>query len=285
MGEARVAYMATETHEITGQPLITESHPDTVEPWFACARENIRGLVCAVMNAHGEVDEWKATGGLRGHEPRAMQAVAAGYVGISAACRTEDDCSTENIVTLLLDRQGNPIRKRGTRLLATTQARRALTAIPTENGLLVAGRRRAGQYVTAWHLSHERIHELDGRFDRLLGGLKLSHGDTAETWLLEESPLMMRGGFPVGMMRPSRWSAEHGRELPLSWPEHVQDGLPGQPGQKVLTHGRLVAMLMPVKGGAIETTFLHLKPNGEASSPVKARKGEQKRRKRRVRTQ
>ncbi len=270
-GETRVVFMATETHEIISDPIVIESHPDAVEPWFICARENIRGMVCAAMNAAGEVDDWQALAGLKQHAPRALAAVGEGYVGVAAACRTPNDCSSEQLVTLHLDRNGKLPRRKGIRGLAAVQTRRPLIAMAAEGGLIVAGRRRNAQFVSAWFIGHGGARELDGRFERLLGGVRLVAATQAEgeTWLLEESPLTMRGGFPVGLVRPRRWSPTHGREEPLAWPTHVQDALPGQPGLGLVARGSVIILPQPARTGAIAMSLLHLAPNGEAPAPPK----------------
>jgi len=131
------------------------------------------------------------------------------------------------------------------------------------------------------------VKEQAGRFDRLAGGVYLVSKDGAlhETWLLEESPLVMRGGFPVSLLRPFRWTPELGREQPLAWPAPVQGVQPGQPGQRVVGQHGLIVVLPPHRADGVDFTVTRLTPNAEEPSPPRpvhppARKGRGKARSR-----
>jgi len=275
-GDPTAAFFATDTNALESAPVATAVRADHTGPerFFVCASENVRGVICTFMHEDGQVDGWLAVGKLHGYAPLAVAPSADGYVGLAASCR-DDDCDTKQLVSLHFDTAGQIPRKRGLRTIGTIQARKAPIVARTNEGLFISAVRSRAQDATAWHITGSSAHELDGTFSRIQGAVFLEsvHDTTrGETWLLEESPLLMRGGFPVSLLRPLRWSAAIGREEPLAWPRAVYERLPGQPGQRVISRGGIVAILPAQRDARMDGTFLQLLANGdETSAPTPSR--------------
>ncbi len=281
--EALAPYLATETHALVGPPTLTLTE-DAARPLLLCAQETARGLICGFMSAGGVVEAWHPIGKLREYGPIEVAATEGGFVGLAGRC-LDESCAVRHLVTLHLDADARPDRRRGTRALAKVQGRRPIVAVRAEGGLFVSARRTRAQLTTAWHVTRGPTRERDGVFSRVIGAIFLPFDGPygpGETWLLEESPLTMRGGFPVGLVRPSRWSPAVGREEAISWPTDAHDALPGAPGQRVLTRGGVIGLLPAHRGGEIAFTCLLLTPN-EAPRAVPVPREDSPPRKRRTR--
>lgn len=266
--DALAPFLATETHALVGAPVLTATG-DSAQPILACAQETARGLICGFMSAAGGVDAWQPIGKLRDYAPIAVEAVDDGFVGLAGKC-LDERCAAQHLVTLHLDGSARPDRRRGARALAKVQGKRPIVAVRAAGGLFVSARRTNAQLTTAWHVSRGPNRELDGTFSRVIGAIFLdAHGDGGETWLLEESPLTMRGGFPVGLVRPSRWSLGAGREEAVGWPADAHEALPGAPGQRILAREGVVGLVPAHRSGEIELSVLLLSPNdAPRSAPV-----------------
>ncbi len=287
----RLAYMSTDTHRLVGAPVVTLASRDPARRYLVCARENVSGLMCANMSDAGEVDAWSPVPGLGTHTPVALTRVADGFVGLALGCSLEADegsadaaCTTGPAASFHLDAEGALRGKRGVTQLGTLAQQRPVTVVETGDGLLVSARRARPDAQGVWHLTAEAARPREDALGRLLGGVRLTPGgvgseaddgladeaEASEVWLLDASPLVMRGGFPVALPRPARWSAGRGREKHVAWPARIAEVMPGHRGEPVVARERFLAFSHAPRADALTVTCLHFEPNGAPPSPPEA---------------
>ena len=235
----------------SGQPVVAAAGDGA---WLVCSASDVGAPRCAHVSASGEV-RWATIASFAGAGTWRLEPQGDAFTLFGLAC-DRGDCRGPQLVAQALDAEGQPRGRR--RVIARVQGHRALGVVPVAADALVFGRRLGVKASTAWLVRPGAARELDGRWNRTVGGV----ADEAGALLVEVDKLHMEAGLPVTGFRLRRYAAGEGREKPLPWPEGVSAQLPKGPEQLLVQGRGVFAIVGPGRGGRLRGVALRPAPSG-----------------------
>lgn len=239
--------------EPAGRPLLAPIAADAeaARPagWLVCSSATLGPPRCARVGPRRDGDAadgttWQALPGLKSHPNLwGLVPVGAGFFLFATDCAPES-CRVFRVVLQELDAHGAP---RGRlRVISRLLASRRAGVLAAGDGAVLFGRRANAKASMAMHITRRRATDLDGRWDRTVGGVTRPGG----ALLLEQGRLHMVDGLPVTGHRPRRFTVREQRADPERWPEAVAELLPVALEQTLLVERDVVAFVAaPPEGG------------------------------------